>query len=320
MGVVVCEDVTRRFGSVVAVDEVSLVVEKGEIFGLLGPNGAGKTTLLNCIEGLDRPTSGHISVLGSHPITDQRELTRRTGVQLQSAALPPRITVAETLRLFSALYENPVPWQELLTTLGIYGKRGTRVERLSGGEFQRVFIAVALLHDPEVVFLDELTTALDPQARLAMWDVVASIRDRGATVVLTTHYMEEAEHLCDRVGIIDHGRLIALDTVANLVRDHADDAKARISLTQPPPEDLALDPIENVTAVQIEGSYLNLKGRGGFLQDVLVELTDRQLRVADLRVTSPGLEDVFLNLTGRAMRTEELPQGQGGHIVTSADR
>jgi ABC-2 type transport system ATP-binding protein len=305
VSVLVCEEVVRRFGDVTAVDGVSLQVEKGEIFGLIGPNGAGKTTLLNCIEGLDRPTSGSISVLGRHPVRDQHELTRRTGVQLQSAALPPRITVSEAMRLFSAFYDDPVPWPGLLTTLGIAGKQGTRVERLSGGERQRVFIALALLHEPEVVFLDELTTALDPQARLAMWEVVETIRARGATVVLTTHYMEEAEHLCDRVGIIDHGRLIALDTVPALVRDHAGDATARLTLTQPAPTELELTSIDTVTTVQPDGKHLTVQGTGGFLQDVLAELTARDVRIADLRATSPGLEDVFLNLTGRTMRTEE---------------
>lgn len=304
MSVVVCDEVVRRFGDVTAVDGVSLRVDKGEIFGLIGPNGAGKTTLLNCIEGLDRPTSGSITVLGRHPIADRHELTLRTGVQLQSAALPARITVAEAMRLFSALYDRPVPWQELLATLGIAGKQRTRIERLSGGERQRVFIALALLHGPEVVFLDELTTALDPQARLAMWEVVKAIRDKGTTVVLTTHYMEEAEHLCDRVGIIDHGRLIALDTVPALVRDHAGDATARLTLTRPAPAELNLESIDTVTTVQPDGKYLTVQGTGGFLQDVLAELTARDLRIVDLRAMSPGLEDVFLNLTGRAMRTE----------------
>ncbi|WP_166353419.1 ABC transporter ATP-binding protein [Phytoactinopolyspora limicola] len=305
MNVVVCEDVTRRFEDVTAVDNVSLQVEQGEIFGLIGPNGAGKTTLLNCIEGLDRPTSGDISVLGRHPITDRHELTLRTGVQLQSAALPPRVTVAEAMRLYSAFYADPTPWPDLLTTLGIAGKQQTRVERLSGGERQRVFIALALLHNPEVVFLDELTTALDPQARLAMWEVVAGIRDQGTTVVLTTHYMEEAEHLCDRVGIIDHGQIIALDTVPALVRDHAGDTTARLTLTQRSPADLDLTTIDEVTTAQPDGVHLTVQGTGGFLQDVMTELTSRDLRVADLRATSPSLEDVFLNLTGRAMRIEE---------------
>ena len=306
MSVVECVEVVRRFGDVTALDGVSFQVAEGEIFGLIGPNGAGKTTLLNCVEGLDRPTSGRISVLGRHPIADRHELTRLTGVQLQSAALPPRITVAEAMRLFSALYDDPVPWPELLTTLGIAGKQRTRVERLSGGERQRVFIALALLHEPKVVFLDELTTALDPQARLAMWEVVEAVRGRGTTVVLTTHYMEEAEHLCDRVGIIDHGRLIALDTVPALIRAHAGDATARLVLTQPAPAELAaeLKRIDTVTAAQPDGKYLTVQGTGGFLQDVLTDLTTRNIRIADLRATSPGLEDVFLNLTGRHMRTE----------------
>lgn len=304
MSVVVCEDVVRRFGDIAAVDRVSLRVEPGEIFGLIGPNGAGKTTLLNCIEGLDRPTSGSISVLGRHPIADRHELTLRTGVQLQSAALPPRITVTEAMRLFSALYDAPVPWRELLSTLGILGKQRTRVERLSGGERQRVFIALALLHKPEVVFLDELTTALDPQARLAMWDVVEEIRDRGTTVVLTTHDMEEAEHLCDRVGIIDRGRLVALDTVPALVRDHAGDTAARLTLTQPVPADLRLESIDKVTAVQPHANGLTVHGTGDFIQDVLAELTACGVRIAGLRATSAGLEGVFLTLTGHGMRTE----------------
>ena len=209
------------------------------------------------------------------------------------------------MRLFSSLYRKTIPWLELLTTLGIAGKRDARVERLSGGERQRVFIALALLHEPEVVFLDELTTALDPQARLAIWDVVEAVRDRGTTVVLTTHYMEEAEHLCDRVGIIDRGRLIALDSVPALVRDHAGDATARLTLTQPAPAELQLASIDTVTTVQPDGKHLTVQGTGGFVLDVLTELTARDLRVADLRTTSPGLEDVFLNLTGRTMRTEE---------------
>ncbi|MEV0901891.1 ABC transporter ATP-binding protein [Actinoplanes sp. NPDC049802] len=304
--VVTCTEVVRRFGEVTALDNVSLEVTEGEIFGLIGPNGAGKTTLLNCVEGLDRPTSGRISVLGRDPIADRRELTLLTGVQLQSAALPPRITVAEAMRLFSGLYDDPVAWPELLTTLGIAHKARTRVDRLSGGERQRVFIALALIHQPKVVFLDELTTALDPQARLAMWEVVEQVRERGATVVLTTHYMEEAEHLCDRVGIIDHGRIIALDTVPALIRDHAGDATARLALTRPAPAELvsALERLDTVTTARPDRRYLTVQGTGGFLQDVLTDLTARDIRITDLRAGSPGLEDVFLNLTGRDMRTE----------------
>lgn len=305
MGVVECRDVVRRFGDLTALDGVSLDVAPGEIFGLIGPNGAGKTTLLNCAEGLDRQTSGSIRVLGLDPGRQQEELALRVGVQLQTAALPPRLKVGEVMRLFSAFYDQPAPWADLLGTLGIGGKARTRVDKLSGGERQRVFIALALLHEPEVVFLDELTTGLDPHARLAMWEVVESIRERGATVVLTTHFMDEAERLCDRVAIIDHGRIIALDTVPALIRDHAGDAKARLLFEGPPPENPDLRHIGQVTSAHLEGRHLVVHGRGGFLQDVLAEFTLQGLRVADLRVTSPGLEDVFLGLTGRAMREKE---------------
>lgn len=305
MAVVECRDVVRRFGELAALDGVSFDVREGEIFGLIGPNGAGKTTLLSCAEGLDRQTSGSISVLGLDPAADRERLALRIGVQLQTAALPPRLSVAEVLRLFSSFYASPVPWPDLLDTLGIAGKARTRVDRLSGGERQRVFIALALLHDPEVVFLDELTTGLDPHARLAMWEVVESIRERGATVVLTTHYMEEAERLCDRVGIIDHGRIIALDTVPALIREHAGDAKARILFEQRPDGDPGLGAIASVTSAHWEGNRLVVQGRGGFLQDALAVLSAQGLRVADLRATSPGLEDVFLTLTGRELRTEE---------------
>lgn len=302
MSALVCENVTRSFGTFIAVNGVSLRVRPGEVFGIIGPNGAGKTTLLNCAYGLDRQTSGHISVLGLDPMTDRYELTLRVGVQLQTAAVPPRLTVREVMRMFAALYADPLPWPTLLETLGIADKATTRVDTLSGGQRQRVFIALALLHKPEIVFLDELTTALDPQARLAMWDVVESIRSQGTTVVLTTHDMEEAERLCDRVGIIDRGRLIALDTVAGLIRAHAGDATATVLLDESPEDLPPLAEIDSVAAIHIDGRHLVIHGRGGFIQDVLARLTKEGIRVLDLKATSPGLEDVFLNLTGRSMR------------------
>lgn len=211
-----CSRVTRTFGEFAAVDNVSLSVHEGEIFGIVGPNGAGKTTLLNCLEGLDSPSSGHLEVLGLNPHEDQNSLAHKVGVQLQSAALPPRLRVSEALELYSALYPQPRPWRELMELLGIEDKSHSRIERLSGGERQRVFIALALLNHPELAFLDELTTALDPQSRRKMWSLIEKVRDEGTTVVLTTHYMEEAERLCDRVAIIDRGRIVALDTVPPL--------------------------------------------------------------------------------------------------------
>ena len=248
MNAVTCTHVTRRFGDLTAVDDVSLQVADGEIFGIIGPNGAGKTTLLSSIEGLDEPTSGEISVLGLHPVKDAAELARRTGIQLQQAALLPRLRVGEALELFSSFYDQSVPWRPLLARLGIASKEKTDVARLSGGERQRVFIALALVHDPELLFLDELTTALDPQARLAMWDVVRDIRERGKTVVLTTHYMEEAEALCDRVAVIDHGRVIALDTIPALIAAHGGQASLRLRLGAPAPR--TLSDVEGVTSYE----------------------------------------------------------------------
>ena len=300
MSAVSCRDVTRRFGDLTAVDGVSLNVEQNEVFGIIGPNGAGKTTLLNCMEGLDTPTAGSIDVLGLHPVKDAQKLVQRTGVQLQQSALLPRLKVAEALELFSSFYAEPVAWRPLLETLGIAAKEKSYVTKLSGGERQRVFIALALIHDPELLFLDELTTSLDPQARLAMWEVVRDIRDRGKTVILTTHYMEEAEALCDRVAIIDHGRIVALDTVAGLISAYAGGSTLRLTLDRPAPATLAS--VVGVSSVNAAAGATVVRGRGAFAQNVLAHLTQTGVAVSDMTTTSPGLEDVFLNLTGRTMR------------------
>ena len=294
------QDLTMRFGGLLAVDGVSLTVAPDEIFAIIGPNGAGKTTLLSSIEGLDEPTSGEVTVLGLHPVKDAAELARRTGIQLQQAALLPRLRVGEALELFSSFYDHPVPWRPLLERLGIASKEKTDVARLSGGERQRVFIALALVHDPELLFLDELTTALDPQARLAMWDVVRDIRERGKTVVLTTHYMEEAEALCDRVAVIDHGRLIALDTIPALIAAHGGQATLRLTLSAPAPRTLA--DVKGVTSVRTDGAVTVVGGTGAFAQAVLSHLAQADVVVQDMETHSPGLEEVFLNLTGRALR------------------
>ena len=242
-----------------------------------------------------------------HPIKDMHQLVQRTGIQLQQAALLPRLKVGEALQLFSSFYDNPVPWRPLLDLLGIGVKERSFVTKLSGGERQRVFIALALIHDPELLFLDELTTALDPQARLAMWDVVRGIRDRGKTVVLTTHYMEEAEALCDRVAIIDSGKLVALDTVAGLIQRYGGDSTLRLNLNSPTlntPALAELTSVQGVTGVNGDGDAVVVKGRGAFAQNVLAYLTQAGLAVHDMNTTTPGLEDVFLNLTGRTLRKE----------------
>lgn len=296
---VTCRSVTKKFGDFVAVDGVDLDVHENEIFGIIGPNGAGKTTLLNCLEGLDEPTSGSIEVLGLDPIKDSRKLISKMGVQLQQAALLPRIKVSEALELFSSFYDEAIPYQPLLDTLGIGSKSDSFVEKLSGGERQRVFIALALIHEPELLFLDELTTALDPQARLSMWDVVRDIRSRGKTVILTTHYMEEAEALCDRVAIIDKGRIVAVDTVAGLAASYGGDSVVRLTLDGPAPE--GLQAIEGVKSVTNEGSTLVVSGVGSFQQALLTRLSEAGVTASNVTVTNPGLEAVFLNLTGRTL-------------------
>jgi len=215
-----CEHVVKRYGDLVAVNDVSFEIAPGEIFGLVGPNGAGKTTLIEMIESLRKADSGSIRVLGLDPQAQSVELRERIGVQLQSTSIQPNLKVREALGLFASLYRKSLSHpEELLETLSLADKANSRFRKLSGGQKQRVAIALALVNDPEILFFDEITTGLDPQARRAMWNLLREFHGRGKTVFLTTHYMEEAEALCDRVAVIDHGRIIALDTPANLVRN-----------------------------------------------------------------------------------------------------
>lgn len=297
-------DVTKRYGDLTAVNGVSLEVHPGEIFGIIGPNGAGKTTFMECLEGLRRPTSGTIDVLGEDPSRPSTRWRERIGVQLQTAALPPKITVNEAMALFASMYSNPADPAQLLNELGIEAKGRSYVDKLSGGQRQRVFIALALLGKPDVVFLDELTTALDPQARLAMWDVVRSIRQGGATVVMTTHYMEEAEALCDRVAVIDAGRLIALDTVPGLIASIAKGTKVQLRTSQQLTRGI-VDEIDGISDVMIAGTSVSMLWSGsGIPQAAIAAIEATGLTVTDIRTSSPGLEDVFLALTGHNMRQE----------------
>ena len=224
--VVVVDDLRKHYGDLAAVDGISFQVGREEIFGMVGPNGAGKTTTVECVEGLRRPDAGRVTVLGLDPWQNASALRERMGVQLQTASLPHRIKVSEAVGLFASFYRQPADGNGLLIRLGLGDSRKAYVSQLSGGQRQRLFVALALINRPEVVFLDELTTGLDPQGRHATWDLVREIRAEGATVVLTTHFMDEAERLCDRVAIVDHGRIIALDTPATLV--HRLGAQARV--------------------------------------------------------------------------------------------
>jgi ABC-2 type transport system ATP-binding protein len=295
--------VRKTYGSTVAVEEVSFEVNEGEIFGLIGPNGAGKTTTMECIEGLRRPDRGSISVLGLDPVKDVYKLQERIGVQLQQAQLQKRIKVWEAVDLWASLYQKKaIDGERLLEQLGLRDKRDAWFMDLSGGQKQRLFIALALINDPELVFLDELTTGLDPQSRRAIWDLVRGIRERGKTVFLTTHLMEEAERLCDRVAIIEHGRIIDIDKPENLVKRHCPE-RTVVLATDNAIAEKCFRAIPGVETVIREDSRFTIRGRGDDLvTEVIHCLSENGIRVADFRTIVPNLEDVFLKLTGRSIR------------------
>jgi ABC-2 type transport system ATP-binding protein len=295
--------VRKTYGSTVAVEEVSFGVNEGEIFGLIGPNGAGKTTTMECIEGLRRPDRGSISVLGLDPVKDVYKLQERIGVQLQQAQLQKRIKVWEAVDLWASLYQKKaIDGERLLEQLGLRDKRDSWFMDLSGGQKQRLFIALALINDPELVFLDELTTGLDPQSRRAIWDLVRGIRERGKTVFLTTHLMEEAERLCDRVAIIEHGRIIDIDKPENLVKRHCPE-RTVVLATDNAIAEKCFRAIPGVETVIREDSRFTIRGRGDDLvTEVIHCLSENGIRVADFRTILPNLEDVFLKLTGRSIR------------------
>jgi len=282
----------------VAVDDVSFTVQEGEIFGILGPNGAGKTTTVECIEGLRAPDSGRISVLGLDPRRDRAELTQRLGVQLQDSQLPDQLRVAEALRLNSAFYRNPADWHALMDTLGLKDKSKTPFGKLSGGQKQRLSIALALLGSPRVAVLDELTTGLDPQARRDTWELIEGIRDRGVTIVLVTHFMEEAERLCDRVALIDAGKVVAIDTPAGLAGRV--EAGQRIQFRPSVPfDDALLAQLPEVTHVIRRGDVVVVTGNDNALNAVTSVLARNQIVAHQLRVDQASLEDAFLALTGK---------------------
>jgi ABC-2 type transport system ATP-binding protein len=303
--IVKVEGLRKTYGATVAVEEVSFDVKEGEIFGMVGPNGAGKTTTIECLEGLRKPDLGTIRVLGLDPQRDGRALREHTGMQLQASNLPDRMKVWEALDLYSSFYSKAADWKKLLAALGLEEKRNALFSKLSGGQKQRLFIALALLPDPQLVFLDELTTGLDPQARHAIWDLVRDVRAKGKTVLLTTHFMEEAERLCDRVAILDHGKVVALDTPAALIRGLGAEERVVFSLegTLPAGFEKALT---GGARVEIQGGRVTVHGKNGrevpLVSEVVGLLGKQGIRFSDLHTEQPSLEDVFLSLTGREMR------------------
>jgi len=304
--VITVSNLVKRYGHTVAVNDVSLEVFEGEIFGLIGPNGAGKTTTMECVQGHRVPDNGTISVLGLDPRRDSAALRQRIGVQHQEAHLQKRIKVWEAVDLWQSLYTRVVDGDALLARLGLEAKRDAWFMTLSGGQKQRLFIALALIHEPEVVFLDELTTGLDPQARRAIWGLVTGIRERGTTVFLTTHLMEEAERLCDRVAIIEHGRLVEVGSPAELVEKHCpertvvfttDDANVAERM-----QGMGIG-VAAVERAQGAASTFTVRGDGDdFVTDVINCVAREGIRVRGFRTEIPTLEDVFLKLTGHGIR------------------
>jgi len=282
---------------------VSFDVADGEIFGLIGPNGAGKTTTMECVEGLRVPDRGTISVLGLDPVRDVYKLQQRVGVQLQQAQLQKRIKVWEAMDLWAALYRRPRrDGERLLEQLGLGDKRNAWFMTLSGGQKQRLFIALALVNDPDVVFLDELTTGLDPQARRAIWELVRGIRDRGKTVLLTTHLMEEAERLCDRVAIIEHGCIVDADTPDRLVARHCPQRTVVVT-TDDELAERRFRELPQVHSVTRAGARHTIEGHGETLVAAVIDcVSENRIRVSDFRTVLPTLEDVFLTLTGHSIR------------------
>jgi ABC-2 type transport system ATP-binding protein len=285
----------KRYGDTLAVRDVSFTVDAGEIFGILGPNGAGKTTTVECIAGLRTPDGGTITVLGRDP--HDLELRRLVGVQLQESRLPEQMTVRQALELYSAFYPQPADWRRLAGELGLADHLRTRFGKLSGGLQQRLSIALALIGDPRVAILDELTTGLDPQARHDTWDLIEAIRDRGVTVLLVTHFMDEAERLCDRIALIDAGRVVALDTPAGLVAGVRSEQRIRFRPSVPF-DDALLTDLAEVRELRRSGNRVEVIGDGDLLHAGTATLAGHQIIARELRVEQASLDDAFVRLTG----------------------
>jgi ABC-2 type transport system ATP-binding protein len=297
------EHLRKTYGTVVAVDDVSFSVAEGEIFGILGPNGAGKTTTVECAVGLRSPDSGTIRLMGLDPRTDRDRIREIVGVQLQESAFPAKLRVGEILQEFRSFYRQPADVSDLVETLGLADKRQAYYQSLSGGQRQRLSVALALIGDPKIAVLDEMTTGLDPQARRDTWELIEGVRDRGVTIVLVTHFMEEAERLCDRVALIDHGRIVALDTPAGLTRA-AQGGKSVRFLPSAPFDDRLLAALPEVTRVEHEGPHVIVTGTGELVSAVILALHAAGLEARDVQLDASNLEDAFVRLTGTHLHQE----------------
>jgi len=299
--VVTVKDLRVTYGDLKAVDGVSMEIHKGEIFGILGPNGAGKTTTVECIGGLRKWASGSIDVLGVDPRVDRAQTREQVGIQLQTAQLPDKMTVSEAVNLFATFYEHPAPVDELINRLGLAEKLHDKFGKLSGGQKQRLSIALALIGNPQVAILDELTTGLDPQARRDTWKLIEDIRDHGVTVILVTHFMEEAQYLCDRVCLIDHGRVITTDSPAHLSADFGQKISFTVDSGHSADQVAAqLAAIATVTEAVVREGRIFIEGRGDVVAPVIETLVTQGVVPHETRVEQSTLDDVFVALTQEA--------------------
>jgi ABC-2 type transport system ATP-binding protein len=296
----------KAYADVVAVDDVSFSVAEGEIFGILGPNGAGKTTTVECVMGLRSPDAGSIRVLGLDPGQDREDLHVIVGAQLQESALPAKLRVGEILDLYRSFYRDPADVGELVDALGLAGKRKDYYRSLSGGQRQRLSIALALIGRPKIAVLDEMTSGLDPQARRDTWDLIEGVRNRGVTILLVTHFMEEAERLCDRVALIDAGHVVALDTPAGLAARASGGTSVRF-VPSAPFDDRLLSELPEVRTVTRSGSHVVVTGTGELVNVVILTLAAAGVTARDVQLDSSTLEDAFVKLTGRHLHEEGIP-------------
>ena len=292
---VTVQNLVKKYGRLVAVDDVSLSIHEGEIFGIIGPNGAGKTTTVECISGLRSPDSGSISVYGLSPQKDRNKIREFVGVQLQESALPPRIKVREAVKLFASFYSNPLDPDQLLESLGIEQIGNSSFKNLSGGQKQRVSVALALVGNPKLAILDELTTGLDPEARREIWSLVEDMRDRGVTVILVTHFMDEAERLCDRLALINHGTVTALDT-PEAIAATAGGSRVRFVPSQPV-DDQTLRAVPGVKEIERKERYVTVTGTGDIAAPLINALSAIGVRVSEVEARGGNLDDAFIKLT-----------------------
>ncbi|TDC10770.1 ABC transporter ATP-binding protein [Nonomuraea longispora] len=300
MKIIEVRNLRKQYPNHVAVEDVSFEVAEGEIFGILGPNGAGKTTTVECVAGLRVPDGGTVQVAGLDPRRDRAGLRRVLGMQLQTAELPEKITVSEAMDLYASFYPNPADWSELIERVGLSGKRDTMFKKLSGGQRQRLSVALALVGRPRVAVLDELTTGLDPQARRDTWELVEQVRASGVTIVLVTHFMEEAERLCDRLALIDVGKVAAIDTPSGLTAQVGDEQRVTFRPSAPV-DDAVLLALPEVRDVTRSGDQVVVTGSGNLAPTVTLALARQQIVPGDLRIERATLDDAFLALTGRKL-------------------